>query len=1496
MDTRVNRVVGEVSSDAEAGRQAARDLWRHGLREAKVEDPLTPGFARAALAELEILQQGTPGVLLEVLAGAQMSAEQLNVEAFHGLVEVIQNADDLGASEVRVAIKRNGARHRLLVAHNGERVRLQHVIAMTLAFISTKRDDPRAKGRFGIGLKTLGRLGDKLTVHCTPYDFMIEGNQVRTANRMRKVPGFYDPASAETLIELHLRKGFDPAEFEGWFASLGSEALVFLDTVGSLRLVSSAKSKTLVHHKLTRGAPDVLKLPGCREQCKRVRLREPRTGRSWEKYEIERKMPQSLKRRYKARHATTPMAIAVPGQSGEGRLYAGLPLGVRTGLPILLNAQFDIDVARRGIQHEHLNTWLFERLGELAASVALFRLENDPKAAWVAIPLRAEQTEQHEHWLSNRIAELIDTIHARVARKFRVHVRGKQCSLRTLAYEAAPLDGLLTQSDISGLRRGQMLLPAAARDKRGRWRAVLEELGDATCISVDESLQLLDWEDESLGTRDVNWFISLGRAAIDADLGEKLWVLRSVVATSGERIVPPLPHFEGELLLRKERKDSLAARLGLAHVIHPAYLSRRPDAVVVRNWLDEKGILRETADPESTVRALAARDTDQTMRLGDLELLLLRNALVSLEPHEQKELGQAIGHVIEVEVRRWKGSKRVTETGRPADAYLPSTIEDRKDGWSKAAGRTEGLAWIHARYGRVLRTRGRRKAGSGEPRSMGARTFFGLLGAEVAPRLIEPAAIETRYNVPATPIDREKLPSSQREVLRGLERHATHLQEDRVSPDLLLALRNLSQERRRGEHRTRVRALMSTLEREWQRIYQSHMEAVAVYSYGTWHTAGMVPASWLARAGDVRWLISEDRKKRLPRELAVRTPATVAIFGSDRSRFAAELDETHAQSAPVRALGITTDPQVSEMVEQITALRDGRASVDEENIKVRYAAIAAACKKAEPSPDDMVGDLSVRKLRARFGSRQGLVHAGSRWFPPSKVYLGAPIFGGRRPFVSEHTTASILWQVLRVTPPSVRDCLDVLAEIAQGPPDAQDEQILHNIYLYLERHNSKITSRERAALRNLPLWTGASWHTARPIYIVDDDELALALSAHLPVWMRSVAPAIMPKLLKAVDATLLTDERFSAVVHEDAFEAGAAIRRQFVATVELLRDWLARHDPEVCESLSVSWEELAHARLAVDPTLQIELRLSGRTPVGVRARSHLERSSLTLYFADSDATGQDDVGGRVLASLFTSGDRDKVALAWSLSWDKASKGERGTLTLAQDAEEEESLSSLFEQAKGAVPIRTQGREKRTPKAAEATYEADTPLPVRRLKQIEGLSEKSVEMTGGGAAGATKKGRRRGLQDVTPPGSPIGTSKAAPRTAPLDYSPEEKEDLAIRVLQLAINGSATGLKDYRHLRGVGADALDKLRRYFEIKAHYGALPNNITLTANEAERAFREGEKFFLAVIAGLETGYETVVKIFANPLKTLDLAPDGSVTLTGITGEKPALEVRFPSR
>src|SRR4051812_18810454 len=93
---------------AAAGREAARRVWREGVK-AQIDDPFDVRFAHAAIGEFGRLQRDeTPGIIRDALEGAAMAGEQLDVEPFHGVIEVLQNADDAGASELRMAVRNRG--------------------------------------------------------------------------------------------------------------------------------------------------------------------------------------------------------------------------------------------------------------------------------------------------------------------------------------------------------------------------------------------------------------------------------------------------------------------------------------------------------------------------------------------------------------------------------------------------------------------------------------------------------------------------------------------------------------------------------------------------------------------------------------------------------------------------------------------------------------------------------------------------------------------------------------------------------------------------------------------------------------------------------------------------------------------------------------------------------------------------------------------------------------------------------------------------------------------------------------------------------------------------------------------------------------------------------------------------------------------------------------------------------------------------------------------
>jgi hypothetical protein len=251
---------------AEDGCAAALAVWKQGLK-ADVVDPLTPEFAAAAVAEFSRLQsEGTPGIYRDALEGAEMSAEQLSVEPFQGVIEVVQNADDAGANELRLALRRVGRGRALLFVHDGKLARFPDIVAMALAFVSTKRGDADAKGRFGIGLKTLNALGGTLTIHSGPYHARIDGNRLAPTPPAKPIEGLYSPAAGDTLFELRLHPGFEPADLTAWLQALDPASLLFLDTVRAVRLLSIRSRTTLVQSRLDRDPPRTVSLQGARQR------------------------------------------------------------------------------------------------------------------------------------------------------------------------------------------------------------------------------------------------------------------------------------------------------------------------------------------------------------------------------------------------------------------------------------------------------------------------------------------------------------------------------------------------------------------------------------------------------------------------------------------------------------------------------------------------------------------------------------------------------------------------------------------------------------------------------------------------------------------------------------------------------------------------------------------------------------------------------------------------------------------------------------------------------------------------------------------------------------------------------------------------------------------------------------------------------------------------------------------------------------------------------
>jgi hypothetical protein len=107
-------------------------------------------------------------------------------------------------------------------------------------------------------------------------------------------------------------------------------------------------------------------------------------------------------------------------------------------------------------------------------------------------------------------------------------------------------------------------------------------------------------------------------------------------------------------------------------------------------------------------------------------------------------------------------------------------------------------------------------------------------------------------------------------------------------------------------------------------------------------------------------------------------------------------------------------------------------------------------------------------------------------------------------------------------------------------------------------------------------------------------------------------------------------------------------------------------------------------------------------------------------------------------------------------------------------------------------------------------------------------------------------------------------------------------VGLDLVRKVLKSNDAALVDLRSQRGVGADALDELRRFYELKVYAGDEPNDVRLEPSEIERAKSTGG-FFLVVVSNVEGGHgNPKVRIITDPLDHLDRVETRAVSFSGV--------------
>lgn len=283
----------------------------------------------------------------------------------HILSELLQNADDAGASEARVSIEDD----RFVFEHNGEDFIEAHFASICRFGYSNKRA-LHTIGFRGIGFKSTFSLGDRVELFTPTLAVAFERarfTEPHWINGRRLTSGTtrVEVAIANPLLHREVEKNLDE-----WLKSPVS--LLFFKTIRRLQI----GEKTVHWQSLG---------PGPIADSEWMALDEKADDpfllvRSAEEAFPADALDEIRKERMLGADDSgdfPPCRVEIV-LGAKGRLYVVLPTGVETPLPFACNAPFIQDPARLKIKDPETsptNRWLLKRAGELAASAMMEWLE-----------------------------------------------------------------------------------------------------------------------------------------------------------------------------------------------------------------------------------------------------------------------------------------------------------------------------------------------------------------------------------------------------------------------------------------------------------------------------------------------------------------------------------------------------------------------------------------------------------------------------------------------------------------------------------------------------------------------------------------------------------------------------------------------------------------------------------------------------------------------------------------------------------------------------------------------------------------------------------------------------------------------------------------------------------------------------------------------------------------------------------------------------------------
>jgi hypothetical protein len=459
------------------------------------------------------------------------------------------------------------------------------------------------------------------------------------------------------------------------------------------------------------------------------------------------------------------------------------------------------------------------------------------------------------------------------------------------------------------------------------------------------------------------------------------------------------------------------------------------------------------------------------------------------------------------------------------------------------------------------------------------------------------------------------------------------------------------------------------------------------------------------------------------------------------------------------------------------------------------------------------------------------------------------------------------------------DTLRVMLRLLEKPPTT--EQLLNR-------------------LSRVPLWTSLGWRSDRPVYAVDDPPLAAGLERHVPVWRPGGEVAQFEPLFDLLKVRSVPADAGTIVAADDS-PADEVSTNLFASAIEFLGEDFARNDQTTYDALRISWSTLR--TFEVHLAQSIEVRVDSIPRVGiVTVTAGVDPITKRLFLTDVDHLARVDIGGRAVAGLFNA-DHRRVSQAWLAAVERA-RSNRDTASQMELASERERESRNASQAAIKAQLTTvqeQAGGRRKARDAEMAAKDSTPAggvssgaPAARSSDanraprvlvdpslLRVVNPEGTIVEGGEGASDAAPGRGRQTRGLRDPQFSGRTPQSL--TTVRSFTELEKEATGLDLARMVLCSDDRNMVDIRAQRGVGADAFDEFRQFFELKAYAGREPDEIRLETSQIQRALTTPH-FFIVVVSNLEESDERPrVRVIAEPLTQLHMVESSQICFNGVT-------------